>query len=234
MFCCCCTVLYCCYTVVHESANTYCPAVPDTHTALVTHTPRPCDVTGLQKRLSSNPRLCFFLFPLYSCTVHCCAIVHAWWVGCWWVDGAIAVQQYCCYTVLLLLSPAAARSPGRSRRRSRRRSRAATVARASLGCRRRSPAVARSLDRSLARSRSPVVARPPLRPSLERPLAAVVARPPSPARSLARASFVRSPAVARPPSLLLSLARSYQIMNPSALQYLDHHGVGKSTMKYCI
>ena len=96
--CSCCTAvvaLYCCYirsTVVASCTHTYCPAVPYTHTAVVTHTPRPCDVTGRQKRVSSNPRLCFLLFLLYSSTVYCCAIVHTWWVGALlWVDSAIAV-----------------------------------------------------------------------------------------------------------------------------------------------
>ena len=74
--------------------------------------------------------------------------------------------------------------------RSRRRSCAASVARAFLG----------------RRHRPPAVARPPPPTSLGRPLAAVVARPPSPARPLARSivrSFARrrSSAVARPPSL---------------------------------
>ena len=94
---------YCCCTVVllnsgTSGTRTFCTAVPDIHTAVVTHTPRPCDVTGRQKRVSSNPRLCFFVFLLYSCTVYCCAIVHTWWVDCWWVGGAIAAQLYCCYS----------------------------------------------------------------------------------------------------------------------------------------
>ena len=85
------------------------------------------------------------------------------WVGCWWVDGAIDVQLYCYCTVLLLLSPAAACSPGRSRRRSL----AATVARASIAVVvDRPPSPVRSLARrrsfvpppSLARRRSPAAA----------------------------------------------------------------------------
>ena len=144
---------YCCCTVVllnsgTSGTRTFCTAVPDIHTAVVTHTPRPCDVTGRQKRVSSNPRLCFFVFLLYSCTVYCCAIVHTWWVDCWWVGGAIAAQLYCYCTVLLLLSPAAARSLGRSHRRSC----AATVARASI---------AGVVDRPPSPDRSPATARPP-------------------------------------------------------------------------
>ena len=77
--CSCCTALLLhSIAVIHSGTSgthTYCPAVPDTHTAaVVTHTPRPCDVTGRQKRVSSNPRLCFFLFLLYSCTVYCTAV----------------------------------------------------------------------------------------------------------------------------------------------------------------
>ena len=37
--------------------------------------------------VSSNPRLCFILFLLYSCTVYLCEIVHAWWVGGLLVGG---------------------------------------------------------------------------------------------------------------------------------------------------
>ena len=151
-------------------------------------------------------------------------MVHAWWVGCWWVDGAIAVQLYCCCTVLLLLSPAAACLPGRSRRRSRLRSRAATVARASLGCRRRSPAVARSLDRSLARRRSPAAA------AVARAAFGRHRRSPAVARSFARPpSFVRSPAVARPPSLLY-VCMSYPLYS-SSFENMCRWGIAESSSR---
>ena len=137
----------------------------------------------------------------FCCTTVLCTAVqlytHGRLAGCW-VVGAIAVQLYCCWSVLLLLSPATARSPGRSCCRSR----AATVARVSLGRRRRSPAAARSLARSPARHRS-----------------LAVARPPSPARSLPSIARHRSPAVA----LVLFCFRNFLI--PHAMIPTFHHHI---------
>ena len=177
-------ILYCRTRHSHNSSYTYTPTVRRHWT------PETCEF--------KSPSLLLFVcaVQLYCVLLCNCTYTVSGWVGCWWVEGDIAVQLYGYCTVLLLLSPAAARSLGPSRRRSL----AATVARASIAAVvDRPPSTDRSLARSPACRRSSAVDRPPPLPSLGWPLAAVVARPPSPARSLARPpSFVRSTAVARP------------------------------------
>ena len=123
---------------------------------------------------------------------------------------------YCCTGVLLLHCPV----PTLARRSSLARSIAPSIARrhhrpgvlGPLSSNARRRPIARLLARplSLARRRSPAVACSPPPPSFGQPLAAVVARPPSPARS---------PAVARPPLFLyLTYTQDTQKKVPGKLQ----------------
>ena len=242
-----------CTVVIYSGTSgthTYRPVVPDTHTAVVTHTPRPCNVTGRQKRVSSNPRLfffvsavqlycvplcklythggrvccwwvdgaiavhsctavvssnprlCFYLFLLYSCTVYCCAIVHAWWVGGLLVGG----WCYCCTAVLLLHCPAVTLA----RRRPLAQSIAPSIA---------APSITRRHRRQGVHRWAAVVDRPP---SPDRSLARSPARPPSLARRRRRrsgglwppSSLARRRPLARSPAVVRSFARRRSFARP--------------------